>query len=116
MLTNTLHGILGLILPNKATGILFLPVASKVFVELEENECTPPTKVTGNVAGEITPVGVHTTTGKTIFTLVAGVQGIKDIDLTHGLGLVKPELVAFGEPSALSQTEEVESTVAVEVT
>jgi hypothetical protein len=119
ILTETLHGILGLILPSKKTGILFLPQTGSTFVSLAKNECTPETKVTGNVAGEITPVGSSQTTGKTTFTLTPGAANpasVKDFDLTHGLGLVKPELVAFSEPSGLSQSEATETATALEVT
>jgi hypothetical protein len=118
ILTHTLHGILGLILPSKRTGILFLPLGNSIFVELEKNACTELTKVTGNVAGELEPIGSLQKTGKTFFTLTpaTGFASIKDIDLTHGLGLVKPEIVAFGEPGGLSQTETTESEMAFEIT
>lgn len=115
----TLHGILGLILPSKRTGLLFLPAGGKVFTELAANECTPETRVTGNVVGEVSPVGGSSTTGKTIFTLTPGAgdpASVKDFDLTHGLGLVKPELIAFTEDTGISQTEEGESSVATEIT
>ncbi len=116
ILTQTLHGRLGIILPSGATGILFLPQSGKVFVELAENACTPETKVTGNVAGAITPTGKPQTTGTTTFSLSAGVAAVKDFDLTNGGGLVKPELVAFSEAGALSQTEETETAANLEVT
>ncbi len=116
ILSNTLHGILGLILPSKRTGILFLPVASRVFVELEETACSPETRVAGNVAGEVGSVGSSSKTGKLVFSLIAGFGSVKDFDLTHGLGLVKPEITAFAEPAAISQTEESETEARLEVT
>jgi hypothetical protein len=117
ILTNTLHAILGLILPSKRTGALFLPQSGATLVELEQSlPCTVATKITGNVVGELAPIGVDQVTGKTSFTLTAGVASVKDFDLTHGLGLVKPELNAFGEPAALSQTVETETSVATEIT
>jgi hypothetical protein len=119
IVTNTLHGILGLVLPNRATGILFLPVANKTFVELKENSCTPETAVSGNVAGLATPTGKSQTTGKVIFEREAGTginEEILDIDLTHGLGLVKPQLVAFSTSATLTQLEEVTFGQATEVT
>jgi hypothetical protein len=109
LLTTTLHGILGLILPGKDIGLLVLPVASKIFIELAETKnaagelCSKETKVTGNVVGLITPVGTHQTTGKLIFTP----PNPTDFDITHGLGLVEPNLSAFSATASQSQTEEV---------
>jgi hypothetical protein len=126
ILTNTLHGILGLILPSRETGILFLPVVGKTFVSLEEAEsttakCTIEATISGNVAGLVTPTGKLQTTGEVIFTKEAGTgvgnEAILDIDLTHGLGLVKPQLTAFlGTGATLEQTEAVTFAEAVEVT
>jgi hypothetical protein len=106
IITKELHGILGLILSPAPldTGILFLPVVGKIFVELAEAtkgtlKCAPETKITGTVAALITPVGVDTTKGLLVFP-----EGtIKKIDLTHGLGLVEPELVAYTSGAVLYQ-------------
>jgi hypothetical protein len=120
ILTNELHGVLGLILPSRETGILFLPQQKgKSFVELAANSCTPETAVSGNVAGLITPTGKLQTTGKVIFEKEPGPgfsEEILDIDLTHGLGLVKPQLTAFTSNATLSQLENVTFAVATEVT
>jgi hypothetical protein len=116
ILSKTLHGILGLILPSKRTGILFLPQSGKVFTELAANAATPETKVTGDIAGEYTPVGKSQKTATIVFVLSAGAASVKDFDLTHGLGLVKPEVVAFAEPAGLSQTEELATEANLEVT
>jgi hypothetical protein len=106
ILTNELHGILGLILSPAPldTGILFLPSSGKIFVNLAEakngtTKCSPATKVTGNVAALITPVGVDTTKGLLVFPK----ESIKKIDLTHGIGLKEPELVAFSQAAVLEQ-------------
>jgi hypothetical protein len=123
ILTNNLHGILGLILPSRETGILFLPTSGKTFVTLAEAEsatakCTPETSVSGTVAGLVTPTGKLQTTGEVIFAKEAGAgftEAILDIDLTHGLGLVKPQLTAFSTNSTLTQTEAVTFAEAVEV-
>jgi hypothetical protein len=108
ILTNTLHGVLGLILPKGSgtgVGLLLLPVASKTFVTLAKNTCTVETAVKGNVAGEVKPIGVHQLTGKLIFAkATTGGQSIKDFDLSTG-GLVQPELEAFGA-LATEETEE----------
>jgi hypothetical protein len=119
ILWSTLHGVLGLILPSKRTGILLLPQTGATFTTVAKNECTPETKVTGNVAGEYSPVGLCQTTAKIAFALTAGAANpasVKDFDLTHSLGLVKPELVGFSEAGGVSQTEEIEYSVATEVT
>ena len=106
IITSELHGILGLILSPAPldTGILFLPASGKVFLTLAEStngttKCTPETKISGTVAGLITPVGVDTTKGLLVFPK----ETIKKIDLTHGLGQVEPELVAFSGSSVLFQ-------------
>jgi hypothetical protein len=117
LLTKTLHGILGLILPSKEIGLLVLPVTGKIFVEFAETKnaagelCSKESKVTGSVAGEITPVGTHQTTGKLIFTP----PNPTDFDLTHGLGLVLPGLTAFSESAQESTTEEITFTESTEV-
>ncbi len=117
ILTRTLHAVLGLILPSRRTGLLFLPVAGATVASIEANNCTVASLVTGNVVAEVEPVGAAVLRGgKLFFTLNAGVASVKDFDLTHGLGLVEPELEAFGEPAALSQAEEFEYTVATEIT
>jgi hypothetical protein len=58
ILTNTLHGILGLVLPH-IPAILLLPVAGKTFVTLigEKASCLEEIGVSGNVIGLIEPVG-----------------------------------------------------------
>jgi hypothetical protein len=100
---------------------LFLPTESKVFVVLEAGEppagstakqCTPETKVSGTVAGLITPVGKKVSEGEISFPSPA----IKTIDLTHGIGLREPELVEFTGTGTLVQTEKVKYGVETEVT
>jgi len=117
ILTNTLHGILGLLLPQNTTGILFLPVANKVFVTLlesekEAKECTPETSVEGSVAAEVSPIGSKQLTGK----LVTEATAKQAIDLTHALGAVTAKLVAFSETATQAQTDDVTFGEATEVT
>jgi hypothetical protein len=117
ILTFTLHGVLGLILPKgtgTGVGLLLLPVANKKFVTIAKNACTEETTVSGNIAGEITPVGVHTTKGTLVFQGKAGVPSIKDFDPSLG-GLVKPELEAFGHEASEETTETITWSTAVEV-
>jgi hypothetical protein len=115
ILTTTLHGILGLLLPTKQTAVLFLPQSGKVFTtfalaEKEKLICGPETKVTGNVNAVVEPTGSSQLTGKVIVTT------LKDIDLTHGLGLVSANLVAFSQNSTLEQSDSVTFGEKTEVT
>jgi hypothetical protein len=122
ILTQTIHGILGLILPSGEIGVLFLPTSAKVFVKLAEStskttaKCTPTTTVEGSVVGLIEPVGKSSKTGKLIFAVSNKKQAIKSIDLTHNLGNVEPELLAFSVTSQYEQTNLVEFAEATEVT
>jgi hypothetical protein len=119
ILTNTLHGILGLILPSKETGILFLPVAGKTFFELEGNGCTIETAVSGSFAGLVEPLNTLTVKSWVLFEREPGPgnnQAILDIDLTHGLGLVAPKWTFFDSTATLTQLELLTFSVATEVT
>jgi len=117
ILTTTLHGILGLLLPQNTTGILFLPVAGKIFTTFAEAEkngkkCGVQIKVEGTSAATIEPVEKSSVNG----TIKVVTKEIQEIDLTHGLGLVKAKLLTAGEGSLLTQTDEVMFSKAVEVT
>jgi hypothetical protein len=120
IVTATLHGILGLILSPPLTsvgvGILILPVKGKEFFNLESNGCTELSAVSGNIAAELTPVGHSQKTGKTVFATSGGKQAIKDIDLTHGLGLVVPKLTTFTTEATLEQVENTDTSANLEVT
>jgi hypothetical protein len=121
ILTNTLHGILGLVLPSKAIGILLLPVSGKVITTLaratkEGAECAGESTVAGNFAGVVEPIGSSQTTGKLAIALTGGKQNITDIDLTHGLGLAAPKLTFAGETAALEQVASLTYAVPTEVT
>lgn len=113
ILTATLHGVIGTVLPSKAAGLLLLAASGKTFATLAGNECTPETKVTGTVAGLITPTGKSQTTSKVTFSAPGGKQEIKDID-TLG-GLVEPELVAFSVSATEETAEEITWGKAVEI-
>jgi hypothetical protein len=117
ILTKTLHGILGLLLPSNETGILFLPVAGREFVtfaksEKEGKECTKESEVEGSVAALVSPVGQLTLTG-TLTTLAVAKAAI---DLTHGLGPATAKLTAFGETGTQAQTDDVTFGIDTEVT
>lgn len=117
ILTTTLHGILGLLLPSNVTGVLFLPVSSKTITTLAAaskggKACGPESKVEGNVAAEVSPVGTSQASDK--ITILDTVKPA--IDLTHGLGKVTAKLTAFGETATLEQSECLAFGVATEVT
>jgi hypothetical protein len=108
--TNTLHGVLGLILPSGETGLLLLPHSGKVFVELLPNACTKETKVTGTVVGLISPLRVKQTTGLLTFPAAP----IREIDILPGLK--EAELVAYTSTASYEQTNEITWDGPVEVT
>jgi hypothetical protein len=113
--TETLHGVLGTILPAKEVGFLLLPVSGKKITTLQENACTVESQVTGNVVGVIEPVGKSQTTGKLVFTGSSSKQCATDFDPTTG-GLVLPGLVAFGTTASEEATESLSYSVSLEVT
>jgi hypothetical protein len=115
--TNTLHGVLGLILPSDVPGLLLLPATTKKFVTIASNKCTAETAVNGNIAGRVTPFGESVKTGKQFYEPSStGVgESVKDIDLSTG-GLVVPELEAFGKEASQNTTELIGWSELVEVT
>jgi hypothetical protein len=117
IVTNTLHGVLGLILPKgsgSGVGLLLLPVTTKKFLTLVSNKCTIESAVNGNVAGEASPIGSSQTTGKLVFQRGTEGESIKSIDLSTG-GTVTPELEAFGKEASQGTTESLTYSEAVEV-
>jgi hypothetical protein len=122
ILTKELHGILGLILSPAPldTGILFLPTSGKVWYELAESsngavKCTEASKITGTLAGLITPIGVHSFTGLLVFGNEFD-ENVREIDLTHGLGFVEPLLLAFSTAAVLLQHDFLEWSARIGVT
>ena len=111
IVTTTLKGELGTVAKAEAAsevGLLLEPASGSEFVTLEKNECIVETKVTGKVAGEVTPIGKLETTGKVNFKTVEGKgekQTIKKIKTDSGKE-EEPKLTAFGLPA----TEETEDT------
>jgi len=113
ILTTTLHGILGLLLPSNETGILFLPVSGKIFTTFEAaSPCAPVAKIEGSAAALISPTGSSQLTGK-ITTLTSLKPAI---DLTHGLGTVTAKLTFAGEIATIEQTDNVTFGEKTEVT
>jgi hypothetical protein len=113
IITSTLHGVLGLILPKGGSGtgvgLLLLPVANKKFVTVQSNKCIIQTEVLGSVAGEFAEVGagMELITNKLTFLPAVGglTQSIKDFDLSSNGALVDPRLEAFGV-TATQETHE----------
>jgi len=111
ILTTTLHGVLGLILPKPTSGsdvaLVLLPVSGKTFVTLS-GKCVPggAAAVSGLVAGLVTPVNTSTTKGLLTFSQSGGVQAIKEVDVSNG-GLVKPKLNVGAETATEETVEEV---------
>jgi hypothetical protein len=101
IITTTLHGILGLVLPKPATGsdvgLLLLPTSGTRFVTLL-GSCIVTSTVNGSVAGLDETVGVLSKTGKLFLGVTSEKQNIKEIDLTNS-SKVEPELVAFSGTS-----------------
>jgi hypothetical protein len=120
ILTTTLHGVLGLILPKPTSGsdvaLVLLPISGATFVALVgSGKCVETTKVQGSVAGTLEPVGVSQTTGKLTLVGSGGKESITDVDLSTG-GLVAPELKAFGSSASEETTENYTLSKATEVT
>ncbi|MGD1058114.1 MAG: hypothetical protein ABR992_11965 [Solirubrobacteraceae bacterium] len=125
ILTKTLHAILGLVLPDSGSGVglLFLPVNGVTFTTFataqntDKEDCFEESAATGNFAGLVTPIGISSTTLKVIIALTGGrSQEIKDIDLTHGLGLVLPKFVVGSTTALVEQTANFTFSVPTEVT
>jgi hypothetical protein len=114
ILTRTLRGLLGLVLPGSTVGLLLLPSSGKILTELEGNECTIESAVSGSIAGELSPIGVLQTTGKLVLAASSGKQSITDIDIENGL--VKPQLTAFTTAALEIATFAITYSTAIEVT
>jgi hypothetical protein len=107
IITKTLDGELGLVAKTEAAsgvGLLLLPESGKEFVS-PEGSCLTKAPVEGSIAGEASPIGVLSTTGKLSYTGSAGSQGIKEITVLGSV--VKPKLSAFlGIVAASEDTSE----------
>ncbi len=112
ILTNTLHGVLGLILPSKSPGLLLLPISGKTVVTLEHDGCLGEAAMTGNIAALITPIATKATKGILNFAISSDKPEIADIETL--VGLITPKLTIRGE-AALEQEDEVTFEKEVEV-
>lgn len=104
--TNTLKGELGTVkAATEATskvGMLFRPEELERIWTFAANPCMAESAVLGEVAGEVTPVGVLQETSKIVFGLNAGKQRIKEISLLRGP--VDPGLEIEDTPATLEAT------------
>jgi len=118
ILTKTLNGALGLILPKGSgagVGLLLLPVTKQEFVTITSTKCTPETTVEGTVAGEVSPVAKGAQiTGKLVFAKGTTGESIKSFDPSVG-GKTAPELEAFGAEASEETTEAITFSTSVEV-
>jgi hypothetical protein len=99
ILTKTLHGILGLVLPH-IPAILLLPTGGKEFVTLvgETAGCLEEIAVSGNVTGEISPIKSKQLTGKIAFGKEVGTHFISSLG-----GLTQAKLT-LGSATAVETT------------
>jgi hypothetical protein len=116
IITSTVHGVLGTVLPSGEAGLLILPTSGKVFVTLEKNACTPETKVSGSVAGAVSPTGKSQTTGKLVLKTVGGTGKEEIAKIDTATGLAEPELVAFTETATETTEDSITFSAPVEVT
>ncbi len=98
ILTKTLHGILGLALPN-TPALLILPESGAEFVKLL-GTCFPTATVTGNVVGEISPTGSKQATGKLTLT-----EGVSQHFIASLGGLTAAKLLGLGAGTNTEITE-----------
>jgi hypothetical protein len=111
--TATLNGILGLILPGTAVGLLLLPASGTIFLKLVGDKCVTGGVMTGALAGLVRPVGVSQATAKVIFTAGGTNQEVKEVDTLSGL--VKPRL-ALGFAVSMEAEESITWSKAIEIT
>jgi hypothetical protein len=110
--TNELSGTIVLVASTEASserGLLLKPKSGAGFAKIEKTSCSPATEVTGEVVGEIKPVGEAKSSGEVVFKVSSEKQTIKKVKVMESEGAekeVKPKLEAFGSTAALEGTEE----------
>jgi hypothetical protein len=116
--TNTLSGLLGLILATigdytSDVGLYLFPAPGSEFTNLI-GSCIVTSKVTGSIAGEVTPIGTLTLIGKLSLGATGGKQNITKIDLLGGV--MEPELEDFSAVATVSLENDTTFNVKTEVT
>jgi hypothetical protein len=114
IVTSTVHGVLGTILPGGRPGLLILPTAGKLFTTLAKNECTKEGKVEGSIAAPITTD--KSRTAKLTFARSNNKQEVREIDLEGASGVTEPELTAFSVSATIENTQEFTWAAETEVT
>jgi hypothetical protein len=114
--TNTLHGVLGLVLPKPSSGsnvaLVLLPTSGKSWFTLL-GSCIKESSLEGNTTGVVEPVGVSSTTDKVVFGVVTSIK--QAVDLSTG-GSLTTKLVYAGEGATLESEDEYIYSAKVEVT
>jgi hypothetical protein len=121
IVTNTLNGLLGLILATVGefksdVGLELFPASGSEFTSLV-GPCIVTAKVTGSVAGEVTPIGTPTLLGKVNFVGNVGGNGkenITKIDLLGGV--MEPELEFFSAIATVTLENDITLNKDTEVT
>jgi hypothetical protein len=116
--TNTLSGLLGLILATVGeftsdVGEELFPTSGSEFTSIV-GTCISTSKVLGSVAGEVTPINTLTLIGKINFGATGGKQDITKIDLLGGV--MEPELEAFSSVATETTENDITFNVKTEVT
>jgi hypothetical protein len=117
IITKTLHGVLGLVLPSGLVGLILLPASGHTFFFLEASTCIKETSVTGSIAGLLSPVGSKTLTSTLTFKAEhpgSGKEEIKQLDTLSGIS--EPELSLFTTVASEETTENITWEKDVEVT
>jgi hypothetical protein len=116
IVSNTLKGELGTVKSAEAAtevGVLARPESGKLWLELEGNACTPETAVSGDIAGEVGPIGELTDKGFINFAVADGKQKIQKIAVLSGL--LTAQLTAFSSNVTEEKYETLESKEPMEV-
>jgi hypothetical protein len=103
ILTLTVHALLGTVLPSELAGLLVLPTASRRFVTIARNECSPETAVEGSTAGLLFASQIGHSITESLVNFIA--NDITKIDTLNGI--VEPELTSFGLTSTLTTLEHI---------
>jgi hypothetical protein len=103
ILTETVHALLGTVLPSELAGLLVLPTASRKFVTIAENACTIRTSVEGSTAGLLFANQIGHSVSESLVNFIP--NDITKIDTLNGV--VEPELTAFGLTSTLQTLEHI---------
>jgi hypothetical protein len=103
ILTETVHALLGTVLPSELAGLLVLPTASRKFFTFAENACTIRASVEGSIAGLLFASQIGHSVSESLVNFIP--NDITKIDTLNGV--VEPELTSFGLTSTLATLEHI---------